>query len=163
MVQGTFVAATFIKRPEEVIRKVEYRQTSMRYVVVVIAILVVFGCEYCFDTASVGLSNSGTPNTHLAQSLVSGQQDLVGRVQLALLSLCFSKRGHPSAWRNHHRQVRSQDSADDYSYVLRAGTSYLRLWRVLERLFTYACGQSGLRYWRIGAACIAEHPHQYMV
>ena len=70
MVQGTFVAATFVKRPEEVIRKVEYRQTSMRYVVVVIAIFVVFGCEYCFDNASVNHANVGIADSDLAQSII---------------------------------------------------------------------------------------------
>lgn len=34
-------------------QKVNYRQTNIRYLVVVIAIFVVFGCEYCFDNASV--------------------------------------------------------------------------------------------------------------
>lgn len=53
MVQGTFVLSVFSKRDEEKIRMVNFRRTKMRYLVVVIAIFVVFGCEYCFDNASV--------------------------------------------------------------------------------------------------------------
>ena len=44
MVQGTFVLTVFEKKGPETKRKIDYRQTKMRYLVVVIAILVVFGC-----------------------------------------------------------------------------------------------------------------------
>lgn len=53
MVNPTFVLSVFAVKGEEERRRVDYRQTSMRYMVVLIAILVVFGCEYCFDNASV--------------------------------------------------------------------------------------------------------------
>lgn len=53
MVQGTFVFSIYRKKDGELRRKIDYRQTKVRYIVVVIAIFVVFGCEYCFDTASV--------------------------------------------------------------------------------------------------------------
>lgn len=68
MVQGTFVLSVFSKRDEEKIRMVNFRRTKMRYLVVVIAIFVVFGCEYCFDNASVRTSNiEGFADTHLTQ------------------------------------------------------------------------------------------------
>ena len=53
MVQGTFVFSIYQKKDGALRRKIDYRQTKVRYLVVVIAILVVFGCEYCFDNASV--------------------------------------------------------------------------------------------------------------
>jgi hypothetical protein len=53
MVQGTFVLSAFKKKDEFEKQRVNMRQTKMRYLVVVIAIFVVFGCEYCFDNASV--------------------------------------------------------------------------------------------------------------
>lgn len=53
MVNPTFVLSVFAVKGEEDRRRVDYRQTSMRYIVVLIAIFVVFGCEYCFDNASV--------------------------------------------------------------------------------------------------------------
>lgn len=53
MVTGTFVKSVFVKKGDEEKRKVNYRQTNMRYIVVVLAIFVVFGCEYCFDNPSV--------------------------------------------------------------------------------------------------------------
>lgn len=53
MVQGTFVLSVFVKKGEDQKRVIKFRQTGMRYVVVLIAIFVVFGCEYCFDNASV--------------------------------------------------------------------------------------------------------------
>jgi hypothetical protein len=53
MVHGTFVLSGYSKKGEEATRIANYRRTNMRYVVVVIAIFVVFGCEYCFDNASV--------------------------------------------------------------------------------------------------------------
>jgi len=53
MVQGTFVLSGLEKKGPEAKRKVNYRQTNMRYLVVVLAIFVVFSCEYCFDNASV--------------------------------------------------------------------------------------------------------------
>lgn len=42
--QGTFVLSTYKKKGEEEKRKVNFRQTKMRYVVLVVAIFVVFGC-----------------------------------------------------------------------------------------------------------------------
>ena len=53
MVSGSFVLSAYKHKEEEEIRRVNYRQSNMRYVVVLLAILVVFGCEYCFDNASV--------------------------------------------------------------------------------------------------------------
>lgn len=47
--------SAYRKKDEATKRRVDMRQTNVRYLVVVIAILVVFGCEYCFDTASVPL------------------------------------------------------------------------------------------------------------
>jgi hypothetical protein len=44
MVQGTFVFSVYKKKGEAEKQKINYRQTKMRYIVVVIAILVVFGC-----------------------------------------------------------------------------------------------------------------------
>lgn len=58
MVQGTFVLSAYRQKNPQEQRKVDYRQSYMRYVVVVIAIFVVFGCEYCFDNASVILPTS---------------------------------------------------------------------------------------------------------
>lgn len=58
MVHGTFVLSAYSKHDTEVARRIEYRQTNTRYLVVLIAILVVFGCEYCFDNASVTQSTS---------------------------------------------------------------------------------------------------------
>lgn len=55
MVHGTFVLSAYSRKDMEVERRVSYRQTGMRYVIVAVAIMVVFGCEYCFDNASVGL------------------------------------------------------------------------------------------------------------
>ena len=55
MVNPTFVLSVFAVKGGEERRRVDYRQTNMRYVVVLIAIFVVFGCEYCFDNASVPL------------------------------------------------------------------------------------------------------------
>lgn len=56
MVQGTFIMTALSRRGPEEVRKVNYRQTNMRYLVIVIAIFVVFGCEYCFDNPSVPIS-----------------------------------------------------------------------------------------------------------
>ena len=44
MVHGTFVLSGLEKKGPEAKRKINYRQTKMRYVVVLIAIFVVFGC-----------------------------------------------------------------------------------------------------------------------
>ena len=44
MVQGTFILSALEKKAPEKVRQVNYRQTNMRYIVVVIAILVVFSC-----------------------------------------------------------------------------------------------------------------------
>lgn len=53
MVHGTFVLSVYSKKDDEHLRIANYRATKARYLVVVIAIFVVFGCEYCFDNASV--------------------------------------------------------------------------------------------------------------
>ena len=44
MVNANFVLSVYAVKGDDEKRKVNYRQTNMRYVVVVIAILVVFGC-----------------------------------------------------------------------------------------------------------------------
>ena len=44
MVQGTFVLTALERKGPEKKRQIDYRQTNMRYLVVVIAILVVFSC-----------------------------------------------------------------------------------------------------------------------
>jgi hypothetical protein len=44
MVQGSFVLSAYRKKGEEERLKINKRQTNLRYIVVVIAILVVFGC-----------------------------------------------------------------------------------------------------------------------
>lgn len=53
MVQGTFVFSVYKKKDETDKQIINSRRTNVRYLVVVIAIFVVFGCEYCFDNASV--------------------------------------------------------------------------------------------------------------
>jgi hypothetical protein len=56
MVQGTFVLSAFRIKDDNEKRIVESRQNgAIKYLVVVIAIFVVFGCEYCFDNPSVHL------------------------------------------------------------------------------------------------------------
>jgi hypothetical protein len=55
MVNATFVLSVYAVKGDDEKRRVNYRQTNMRYLVVVVAILVVFGCEYCFDNASVNI------------------------------------------------------------------------------------------------------------
>ena len=44
MVQGSFVLRAYRKKGDEERLKINKRQTNLRYIVVVIAILVVFGC-----------------------------------------------------------------------------------------------------------------------
>lgn len=56
MVQGTFILSGLKNKNPDEQRRVRYRQTNMRYVVVMMAIFVVFGCEYCFDNASVKIA-----------------------------------------------------------------------------------------------------------
>lgn len=53
--QGTFVLSTYRQKNEVEKRQVGFRRTKLRYVALLIACLVVFGCEYCFDTASVNI------------------------------------------------------------------------------------------------------------
>lgn len=53
MVTGTFVSSIYAEKDEVTERQVKFRKTKSRFVVVVLACLVVFGCEYCFDTPSV--------------------------------------------------------------------------------------------------------------
>jgi len=53
MVNRNFVLSVYAVKGDDEKRKTSYRQTNIRGVVVLIAILVVFGCEYCFDNASV--------------------------------------------------------------------------------------------------------------
>ena len=53
MVSPTFVLTAYKIKDEVTRRNVNFRQTKLRYFVVVLACLVVFGSEYCFDTASV--------------------------------------------------------------------------------------------------------------
>jgi hypothetical protein len=58
MVQGSFVFSAYKKKDEATKMRINFRQTNVRYLVVVIAIFVVFGCEYCFDNASVNVKIS---------------------------------------------------------------------------------------------------------
>jgi len=44
MVSPTFVLSVFAGKGDKEKRRVNYRQTNMRYIVVLIAIFVVFGC-----------------------------------------------------------------------------------------------------------------------
>jgi hypothetical protein len=53
MVSPSYVMSAYVVKDAATRRQVSFRQTSLRYVVVVLAVLVVFGCEYCFDNASV--------------------------------------------------------------------------------------------------------------
>lgn len=55
MVSPSFVMSAYVVKDDKTRRNVDYRRTKLRYLIVVIACLVVFGCEYCFDTASVPL------------------------------------------------------------------------------------------------------------
>lgn len=82
MVQGSFVVSALRKKNEVERKKVNYRQTNMRYVVVVIAILVVFGCEYCFDNASVTINISRhfkyrSSTIWIKQAIQSHNQNLI--------------------------------------------------------------------------------------
>lgn len=53
MVSPSFVFSAYTIKDPQTKRIVDYRQSNLRYLVVIIACLVVFGCEYCFDTPSV--------------------------------------------------------------------------------------------------------------
>jgi hypothetical protein len=53
MVSPSYVLSAYVVKDAETRRKVNYRQTSLRYFVVILAVFVVFGCEYCFDNPSV--------------------------------------------------------------------------------------------------------------
>lgn len=55
MVSPSFVMQAYSVKNDVTRRNVNFRQTNLRYFVVVIAIFVVFGCEYCFDTPSVSV------------------------------------------------------------------------------------------------------------
>lgn len=50
--QGTFVVSMYRQKKDVEKRQVDFRRTKLRYVALLIACLVVFGCEYCFDTPS---------------------------------------------------------------------------------------------------------------
>lgn len=56
MVQPSFVLSQYVKKNDKEKRRRNFRQTNMRYLVVVLAVLVVFSCEYCFDNPSVPAS-----------------------------------------------------------------------------------------------------------
>jgi hypothetical protein len=49
----SFAMSAYVVKDPLTRRKVDYRQTNLRYLVVVLAIFVIFGCEYCFDNPSV--------------------------------------------------------------------------------------------------------------
>lgn len=51
--QGPFVKSVFRQKNQVEKRRTDFRRTRMRYVALILACLVVFGCEYCFDTPSV--------------------------------------------------------------------------------------------------------------
>jgi hypothetical protein len=51
----SFAMSAYVVKDPLTRRKVDYRQTNLRYLVVVLAIFVIFGCEYCFDNPSVYL------------------------------------------------------------------------------------------------------------
>ena len=66
MANPTFVLSVYTAKDEVTKRQVQFRQTTLRYVVVILACFVVFGCEYCFDTPSVSyLLNEGTINRNI--------------------------------------------------------------------------------------------------
>lgn len=56
MVNPSFVLSVYTGKDETAKRQINFRQTNLRYLVVVIAVMVVFGCEYCFDTPSVQMA-----------------------------------------------------------------------------------------------------------
>ena len=52
MVTGEFVLSAYRPKDEVQKRKIKFRETRVRYVVVFLAIMVVFFEEYCFDNPS---------------------------------------------------------------------------------------------------------------
>ena len=53
MVKGTFVLSAHQPKTAEEKRKINFRRTGTRFIVVVLAIMVVFVYEYAFDNPSV--------------------------------------------------------------------------------------------------------------
>lgn len=53
MVNPSFVQSAYKVRDHDTLRKVNYRHTKIRYFALFLAVLVVFGHEYCFDNPSV--------------------------------------------------------------------------------------------------------------
>lgn len=53
MVSPSFVMSAYVVKDDKTRRQVNFRQTKLRYVMVMLACFVVFGCEYCFDNPSV--------------------------------------------------------------------------------------------------------------
>jgi hypothetical protein len=53
MVSPTYVLSAYAVKDEATRRKVNFRQTKLRYFIVFLACMVVFSNEYCFDTPSV--------------------------------------------------------------------------------------------------------------
>jgi hypothetical protein len=56
MAKGTFVYSAVAPKNAEQKRRVKFRDSGVRYFVILLAILVVFFYEYCFDTPSVSSS-----------------------------------------------------------------------------------------------------------
>jgi len=84
MVNSSFVLSVYAVKGDDEKRRVNYRQTNMRYLVVVIAILVVFGCEYCFDNPSVNIFQLRLCNS----SFKPTWQQMVRLLQ-SLSSICY--------------------------------------------------------------------------
>jgi hypothetical protein len=70
MVQGSFVLTAHLPKTAHEKRMIDYRSTNLRYLVVLLAILVVFVYEYCFDNPSVGVSR-GRPSRRTSSTTTS--------------------------------------------------------------------------------------------
>lgn len=71
MAKGTFVYSAVAPKNAEQKRRVKLRDSGIRYFVILLAILVVFFYEYCFDTPSVFLClNSGPGRIYPRELLI---------------------------------------------------------------------------------------------
>jgi hypothetical protein len=69
MMSPSFAMSAFLIKDALTRRKVDFRQTKLRYFIVVLAIFVIFGCEYCFDNPSVyRICNLGPTNNNIEKS-----------------------------------------------------------------------------------------------
>jgi zona occludens toxin (predicted ATPase) len=53
MVKGSFVLSAHLPKTQAQKRQIAFRDTKIRYLVIVLAIFVIFVMEYCFDNPSV--------------------------------------------------------------------------------------------------------------